>query len=210
MKLSKLFITGCDKNTEWMLPWFIDNFKKHTDIPLMICDFGMTPELANSVDAVAIKSQDHGWFKKPLAMITASKKATSVCWLDTDCHIKSNIDKIFDYIEPNKLTMAIDEPWTKRRNETWHNSGVVAFTHIPNILNEWATATARNPLEGDQQVLHVLVRDGMRRMIHITDLPKKYNTLRLDLLDNTAPKDISIMHWTGQKGKEEIRRMINA
>jgi len=24
-----LFITGCDVKTQWMLPWFVENFKKH-------------------------------------------------------------------------------------------------------------------------------------------------------------------------------------
>jgi phosphatidylethanolamine-binding protein (PEBP) family uncharacterized protein len=46
-------------------------------------------------------------------------------------------------------------------------------------------------------------------MIHISDLPREYNTLRLDLIDNTAPKNIKIMHWTGKKGKDKIRSMMN-
>jgi hypothetical protein len=28
-------------------------------------------------------------------------------------------------------------------------------------------------------------------------------------MDNTAPKDIKIMHWTGAKGNEEIIRQMN-
>ena len=49
----------------------------------------------------------------------------------------------------------------------------------------------------------------MRRMLHISDLPRKYNTLRLDLQDGSAPLDIAIMHWTGSKGKDIIRKIIN-
>lgn len=38
----KLFITGCDSNTQWMLKWFYENFKKHNpDAELLIWDFGM-------------------------------------------------------------------------------------------------------------------------------------------------------------------------
>ena len=49
----------------------------------------------------------------------------------------------------------------------------------------------------------------MRRLIHIESIPRKYNTLRLDKLDNTTPKKVLVMHWTGKKGKEEIRKLIN-
>ena len=110
--------------------------------------------------------------------------------------------------------MVQDQPWTMRRKEKWHNSGVVAFQGTPTILKDWATSTTRanqvdNPMFGDQDVLHLILREGLKRMIHIVDLPKKYNTLRLDLLDNTAPKNIALMHWTGQKGNDEIRRMMD-
>ena len=208
MKFSKLFITGCDKNTEWMLPWFIDNFTKNNDCPLMIFDFGMSPEVAVFCDAVKVSGQDVGWFKKPKAMIEATKHSKYICWLDTDCHVQANIEDIFDYVEPNKIAMVEDVPWSKRRGEKWHNSGVVAFNDRPNILDEWATAVATNPQVGDQEVLHSLVKHGMRRMIHITDLPRKYNTLRLDIDDGTAPADTVVMHWTGHKGKDIIRKMM--
>jgi hypothetical protein len=62
---------------------------------------------------------------------------------------------------------------------------------------------------GDQDVLHNILREGLKRMIHISDLPKNYNTLRIDLIDNTAPKNIKMMHWTGAKGNQEIKRQIN-
>jgi hypothetical protein len=209
MKYSKLFVTGCDKNTEWMLPFFIPRFTKHCDLPLMVFDFGMSPEVAQAVDAVKVTGQDVGWFKKPKAMVQASKQADYVCWLDTDCEVRDNIEGIFDHIEPNKMAMAKDLPWTTRHMTKWHNTGVVAFRSRPNILDEWSTAVAFTKERGDQEVLHQLLQDPMRRMIHITDLPRSYNTLRLDLQDGTAPANIKIMHWTGQKGKDKIKELMN-
>lgn len=208
MKLSKLFITGCDSNTQWMLPWFVDNFKQHNpNAELVIMDFGMEGGGFEHMRK-SIRSQDAGWFKKPKAMLTASLMADYVCWIDTDCHIRDNIEGIFDHLEPNKLAMVEDVPWSTRRGEKWHNSGVVAFRSSPNILSEWATACAFTSLPGDQEVLHELVKTGMRRLIHITDLPREYNTLRLDIQDGTAPANIKVMHWTGQKGKQEIKRLM--
>ena len=208
MKLSKVFITGCDSNTEWMLPWFLDNFRRHSRTEIIIFDFGMTPEAVRVFGPKPLNSQDKGWFKKPKAMIEGSKLADQVCWLDTDCNIQGDIDSIFNYIEPNKLAMVEDVPWSKRRQEKWHNSGVVAFGFKPIILDEWATAVALNPQVGDQEVLHTLVREGFRRDIHITDLPRKFNNLRLDLLDGTNDPNPIVMHWTGAKGKEVIRNMM--
>ena len=43
----------------------------------------------------------------------------------------------------------------------------------------------------------------------IKELSKEYNTLRIDLIDKTIPKEIRVMHWTGAKGKEHIKGMIN-
>jgi len=206
MTYSKLFITGFDSTTAWMIPWFKKNFYQHM------------PEsnlLAYNFDSFEAPSSGlKNWFKKPFAMQDAAKQARSVCWLDSDIEIKSDITDIFNYVEPNKLAMVEDRPWSARRGEKWHNSGVVAFNSRPNILDQWSAAVANvksnnNPMLGDQDILHHLVRDGIKRMIHITDLPQQYNTLRLDVLDNNVPSYIKCMHWTGGKGKEHIRSLMN-
>jgi hypothetical protein len=210
-KMNNLFITGCDAKTEWMLPWFMNNFRKHNSItPIQIFDFGMSPAMHDKYSRMITqhRTQDPGWFKKPSAMLKASKMSEKIVWLDTDCEIRDNVEDIFDRIVPNKLSMAIDQPWSNRRGEPWHNSGVVGFQNQPQILKEWVTSTMFTDLPGDQEVLHTMVKSGMKRMMHIEDLPKMYNTLRLDIMDNTTPKNIKIMHWTGQKGKEEIRKQI--
>ena len=74
MKFSNLFITGCDNTTKWMLPWFQDNFYRHNpDAHLKVYDFDK------------FEPSMKGWFKKPAAMMDATKLANKVCWLDTDC-----------------------------------------------------------------------------------------------------------------------------
>ncbi len=199
---SKLFITGCDSSTRWMLPWFEANFKKHNP-KAHLHVFNFDNEF----------TENERWFKKPAAMVAASYMAEYVCWIDTDIDVRCNIEDIFDYVEPNKLAMVEDQPWTTRRGEVWHNSGVVAFKNKPSILAEWSKSVGKvdqsaNPMVGDQDVLHVLVKDDLKRRIYITDIPKQYNTLRLDVIDGTCPKNIKMMHWTGQKGNDEIRSLM--
>lgn len=198
----KIFITGCDSNTRWMLPWFEQNFRRHNPGAILhVYDF----------DKEFLS--ESGWFKKPAAMLDAARRASKVCWLDTDCEVRTNIENIFGYIVSNKLSMVEDSPWSMRRGETWHNSGVVAFQGRPGILREWVMQVKNlkdvpNKMFGDQDVLHGILRAELNRMVYIRSLPKKFNTLRLDLTDNSAPENISIMHWTGAKGKEEIKRQM--
>lgn len=202
MTSSNLFITGCDKNTRWMLDWFKENFYKHNpNAQLHVFDFD------NEF------THEQRWFKKPAAMKHAASMANNICWIDTDIEVRENVEDIFKYIVPNKLTIAVDEPWTLRRQEKWHNSGVVLFTGVPVILEHWVGAVSLadqtpQPTYGDQDVLHELVKEGMNSLVHLNELPKSYNTLRIDLLDNTAPPNIKMMHWTGRIGKEHIRSLI--
>lgn len=208
-------LTGCDSKTEWQLPWFIENLRKNCTADLVIADFGMSDEMltfaSSSCNIIIEMNKDNsrkGWMLKPKAMASSPYKYS--VWIDTDCHVKENIDDIFDLIVPNKLLMVEDRPWSKRRLEKWHNSGVVGFKNTPPVLIEWAKmCEQKTDIEGDQEVLHWMMGgEELRRLSFIEDLPHKFNTLRLDLIDNIAPKKISVMHWTGQKGNDEIRKMI--
>ena len=48
----RTFMTGVDKTTQWMLPWFMSNFKKHNKPEkIVVYDFGMTPDMAGQYGA---------------------------------------------------------------------------------------------------------------------------------------------------------------
>lgn len=197
MKLSNLFITGCDRNTRWMLPWFQENFYDHNPAAeLVVYDFD------------TFRTDLAGWFKKPAAMIDAARQAENVCWLDTDMEILGNLESIWNYVVPGKLGMVEDTPWSNRRGETWHNSGTVLFKSKPPILDTWANLIKTSTEVGDQEVLHEYIRQGMNRLVHIETIPATYNCLRLMTLDGIEPKHILIRHHTGYKGKDHIKRLM--
>lgn len=207
----KAFLTGCDKSTEWMLTWFILNYKKHHKTPLIFADFGIS-ELAYQVIRANVHAiidmtriREKGWFKKPKAMIHSPSKYT--VWIDTDCEILDNCDEIFDLIEPEKLLMAEDKPWSRRRNETWHNSGVVGFVDKPIILKNWAAEVQEKPEVGDQEVLHNML-NGITKIKYIENLPNEYNVLRLQIDTDGYEGKKKIIHWTGFKGKQHIKGLI--
>jgi hypothetical protein len=129
-------------------------------------------------------------------------------WIDTDCEVLDNISDIFSLIENEKLLMAEDRPWSKRRKELWHNSGIVGFRNKPQILRAWLEQVKKSPVVGDQEVLHSML-DPISKLTYIKDLPSVYNWLRLDLLDGVDSKKKKVIHWTGKKGKDHIRSLMN-
>jgi len=211
---NKAFLIGCDKNVEWLLPWFIENYKKHNSTPLIFADFGISnldivrPHVHAIINLT--KLYESGWFKKPKAMLLSPSDKT--VWIDVDCQVIDNIDGIFDLLEPNKLNMVEDKPWTKRRGENgaWYNSGVVGFIGKPKILNLWAQWVMENTTQvGDQEVLYSRL-DQLQKLMHINPLPNEYNWLRLQLEhDNQNSWKKKIIHWTGHKGKLRIKEMMN-
>ena len=206
------FVTGCDEKHEWMLEWFFKNYKKYMeDVPLIFANFGLTPEglklVRENVHAVMnLKTfEEKGWFKKPMSMIKSPSKKT--VWIDLDCEIRDDIRDLFDILEPNKLNMVEDKPWTTRGQELWHNSGVVGFIDKPPILYHWAKAIRDDPVQGDQEVLHLML-NPITKIAHINDLPNEYNVLRLQTEVDGYGGAIRVMHWTGQKGKDKIKAML--
>ena len=143
------FLTGCDSNTEWQLPWFVENFRKHSKSKLVIADFGMTTDayMMAQIDADYVMDvEEAGWFSKVQSMWRMKHMFEgNFCWIDTDCEIRMNPDSIFEYLEPNKLTMVVDHPWTQNGSPwtpqgihgPWYNTGVVAFSGRPLILEKW-------------------------------------------------------------------------
>ena len=119
------------------------------------------------------------------------------------------IDGIFDLLEPNKLAMVEDKPWTLRRKHLWHNSGVVGFIDKPIILSLWCGAVRKDHSNGvgDQEILDKLL-NPITKITYIKDLPNEYNVMRLQTEADGYKGKVRIMHWTGKKGKDKIRSML--
>lgn len=208
----KAFVTGCDSNNEWQLPWFFENYKKHNDTPLVFADFGVSdieavkPHVHAVIDLTRI--EEKGWFKKPKAI--AHCPAQQKVWLDTDCEIRGNIGGIFELLKPNMLNMVEDKPWAKRRGGVQYNSGVVGVVGNPMILNMWAQWIKEGNAVGDQETLTANL-NPITSIKYINPLPNEYNWLRLQIEnDNEPATDARVVHWTGQKGNDRIRSMMNA
>ena len=217
----KSFLTGCDYNTEWQLPWFIENFLEHSVGILQIADFGMSTDMLDLIEhhprfgkqiyilSLSFDNKMSGWFKKPQAIYEATRDGFSICWLDTDCQIDGDIDSIWSHFEPGRIGMVVDRPWTKRRpdNGEWYNSGVVLSDRNQTLTN-WMGSCAQNQTECDQHVLYYM-HTPIERIGKIYPIPHEYNTLRLDYIDNVAVDNPIVIHHTGKKGNDVIRQQMN-
>ena len=113
-----IFLTGCDKNTEWQLPWFIHNFRTHSEATIHVADFGMTEEMSAfahaNFDAVHVLPEFEsggGWFNKIAAMMhMATYGEQPYCWLDTDCQVMRKPDGISRFIIARVSVSGLTEP----------------------------------------------------------------------------------------------------
>lgn len=213
----KAFLIGADKESQWMIKWFLRNYFKHNnETKFVFADFGLSESMkkfvSNHPHILGVmemeNSHDKSWFMKPETMWFAPVE--KCIWLDIDIEVKDNIDGMFDLLVPDKLCMVEDKPWTARRGETWYNSGVVGFIHKPKVLREWAlkTANKNHNQPGDQEVLHSML-NPITQLTYIHSLPNEYNVLRLQVENDNYKGPIKLLHWTGPKGKEKIRKMDN-
>lgn len=208
----RAFLTGADHKTEWMLPWFFENYKKHNSDPIVFADFGVVdrsaiePHVHAIMDMTKIKAR-HGWFKKPNAIYKCPAK--KICWLDSDLEIREDLSSVWDLLVPNKLNMVKDRPWEKRRGGVQFNTGVVGVIGQPLILGMWQQWINDGNEIGDQETLTANL-NPITQMTYVNELPNEYNWLRLQIENDNEPADnAKVVHWTGQKGKDRIRSMMN-
>lgn len=208
------FLTGCDKNHEWMNEWFLYNYRLYNKTPIIFADFGVSPKMrawceSNFDKVIDVKSAKGGWFSKPQSMVEASKIANKVCWMDNDCEVLGDMSSIFDLTEPNKLGLTHCKVWIKRRSEEWFSTGIVVFEGQPQILNAWVKNCAVSNERGDMEVMHSMLRDPLARLTYVNLIPNKYQYTRIQVMvDNDDDPFKLMMHWSGPVGKDIIREKM--
>lgn len=206
--MSASFITGVDSNHEWMLEWWFNNIRKHSDIPITICDFGMSDKMSNWAEMTAshfIKYPKHhkcAWFYKSQCLLDSPFEKT--CWLDADCQVLTNIDDIFKYAHEGKLGLTRDVG----RGKGWWATGVVVIKGKPVILQDWNNISRDSALRGDQETLNYLLQSTSYSDRQIAEMPLEYQWLRLQLSRGQDSPDKKVIHWTGPSGKEHIKTLL--
>ena len=209
--IEKAFVGGADKNVEWLLPWWFARLQKNTSNTIFIYDFGLSEKARKWAERKEIElltlENNNGWFMKPASLLNTPAKQK--IWIDVDCEVVKPIDDLFSFIEEDKIAIAPDpvHSWGCK-----YNSGVVGVQDNPKALEDWKKM-CDNPQQygqmgrGDQELLWEMIKeDNNPPLSHI---PKQYNWLRMYIERHRKyHKDVRIIHWTGQRGKDIIAKSV--
>jgi hypothetical protein len=190
----------CDKDQEWILPWWVDNYLKYNHIPIQFVDIGMSEEGAKFCKARGSYTKMpelelKNWFKKPFAMKLTLFKRT--LYMDLDCEVRGSIFEFFENLSGFVISNDVPNNFSTVSNPV--NSGVVCYDWGEQIITRWANKVLSS---------HVVMRGDQDCLDHIekiyTPLPKEYHWLRIMGENATS----IIYHYTGSTGKKIIRENL--
>ena len=184
----KAFVTGANRDFIDILDWFLECYHKHIKIPLYIANFGMLKKYPNEL---MVATDDRTWFYKPKAMMQVP--ATQIIWLDCDIEIKEDISDMFDMIKDDYL-LSKDHAV---RTDRWQ-TGIVGIKD-KKVLDKWFDRCEMRQERSDQEAFNKVAHE-----FKINRLPDNYHGLRLGKNNDIA----KTIHWTGEDGKEIIRKKI--
>ena len=206
-----MIITGVDHSHEDLLPWWIETTLNAMPMArIYVCDFGMSPAARGRInDKYPVEfsrpfngttAKKLGWFYKVEAVMTAPSQ--SVCWLDVDCQILTDISDVFNLVPPGMIGLTRD---IVRGN--WWATGVIVVNDRPNLLHEWNSRLNKGDnIRGDQEALEDMISNNTHP--HITELPQEYQWLRISLNQGKDSPTKKVIHWTGPVGREHIRKNL--
>ena len=207
-----MIITGVDHSHEDLLEWWLKNVYKHHNynVEVGVMDFGMSPALRGRLEDNypatfsrpfnGTKARKIGWFYKVQAVMDCPSK--SVCWLDVDCEILTDISDVYNLVPPGMIGLTRD--WVRGN---WWATGVIVVNDRPSLLEHWdRRLNADDGIRGDQEALYELV--GNKEHEQIQELPQDYQWLRISLNKGKDSPTKKVIHWTGPRGKEFIRETL--
>lgn len=199
----------CDKEQEWLLPWWYENFHKHNTDPICIINTGMSEKAVGEwCEKTIIFELPHleikNWFKKPFALKLTPFKFT--VYMDIDCEVRGNIKSLYAFARQG-FGIGMDKPNKFSRVKNPINSGVIAYSHGNNIIDTWAGNILDNMqmFRGDQDILDMVLNHSLNGDTYQI-IPNKMHRVRIQ--GDTDPEAL-IFHHTGSIGKETIKSQIN-
>lgn len=192
----------CDKDQEWLLPWWFENYHRYNHIPVQIVDIGMSDEGIKFCKArgsyTRMPELDlKNWWKKPFALKLTQFKRT--LYMDLDCEVRGSVFDMFENYHGFAMTKDVFNKYSTTKNT--YNSGVILYDWNDSIIDRWIEQvfTLCLKVHGDQDCLDQVEKT-------VTELPSSCHALRL----NGPNEKAVIYHWTGPTGKDFIKKMINS
>jgi hypothetical protein len=212
MTQSSGIIVGCDRNQEWLLPWWWEHYSLQNAYPVLFVDFGMSEKAVHWCQQrgtyTLLKQETASvFFKKPLALLQSS--FSSALWIDLDCQINGPLDPLLYTIAFGiEIALVREDESVHRRDrksgrllsdEISYNTGVIAFRQGAPVLRFWENMPG-NYLD-DQ---YALARAIYLHKPQPLELPSIYNWPN----DHGPNEKAIIRHFHGPHGKLEILKQL--
>jgi len=225
-------VTACDKNFERLLPWWLQNVRKWSAMPVAVVDLGLSPQMKAWVlnrgvlmhfDGPPLQPEKDcksfgllcGW--KPFAAVRSPFEET--LYMDLDCEVVGPLDQAFDYIKDRNFACATDQLFHHlsaakhmEPGETMTQAGVFVCRHGSEVVNMWARECMKGLDEwrdNDQPILSKIVHHHKNL---VTTLPARYNVLEpyqgnwKALIDKVTDKPAILHRLTSHPASRAVLR----
>ena len=215
-------VVGCDARAEWLMPWWLERFRKHNALPVAFADFGMTAAMRGwcaargalvDITDVPVAS---ACLRKPFAILRAPFK--EILWLEPDCEVRGPVEPLLAHGRDGHVGLA---PAAQGRSvaaeatDGWFamcspdtpiwDGGIVAVRHGHSVVTDWACEllAKQDRYKGDHEALACVVARGGYA---VNRVPPELAFNRHRGPDNGA----TVFHWTGVRGKAILKERFAA
>jgi hypothetical protein len=203
-KSDKGVLVMSDKEQEWMLPWWYENYSRYNSLPVHFVDIGMSDEMKkwckqygsfSSLPPVPLKN----WFKKPYALMKTPFLHT--VYMDIDCEVKGPLEPLFEYAEPIGMSMDLVNNFTVSNVPV--STGLIVYEYGNELITKWAQDTNYNSqfMRGDMDIMQVILQNTK---MEFNEIPADLHWVRIRGENDNA----LVYHWSGKVGKDHILKQM--
>lgn len=223
-------IVASDIFTEWLIPWWWDNYRRTNSFAVIFVDLGMSQSMRKwckkrgecislaseisvsskeLIDPAIAKEWEKGGGEKFWETRAIWFKKPLIClqspfrrtiWSDLDCEILGPLDPLFAYCD-NNVGLSL----VQYDDLPTYNSGIIVFKKEVPLLKTWVqkTFSSNHLFRGDEELLSHLI---VEQKLPIIELPRIYNW-NYRWPNHDCAK---VIHWYGAPGKTIIYNKINS
>lgn len=212
-------MVGCIPDQEDLVPWWFENYEAHNDRPVVVADFGVSPECREFLSGHAAEIIDmtdipiEGWLRKPFAILRCPSK--KILWLDLDTEIRDDVGVLYRFCEGGSFGISTDLIINKEKPARWfihcpidttfYDTGNISVEHGNPWVPRWAKVIADRPAgywKGDHEPLSTLWKEN-------DFFPHIYpQTLHRYAYEGPNVPGLVVVHWCAARGKQIVREMI--